>query len=465
MIEDSDSLPNPGPVNFIFLWQSEVSTVQSITMKTFNHATRSAAVLLIVGFLIVCVGRGASGTNRADNITIIRTFYEEGWNKANLGIVDKLWDERGVLRTSGDTVTGREAMKERMRDVFAAMPDLRLTIDDIVADGDKVIVRWTAIGTHRGSWKGIQPTNRQIKWSGLEWDRFDGGMIRDMQREYDTAGFMRQLDVPETGFAPVRGGRLYYEIAGSGDPLVFVHGNEGDCRHWDAQFEDFAKEFRVVRYDVRGFGRSSHPAEGEAYADYADLAQLLDHLHIKTAHVAGWSMGSGIAVDFAVAHPERTRSLIPVGPWVNGQSSAATTALTENMIKVGEIFARDGHAAALSAFMATVLGATVRDAAVGEEFRRIAGGYSFCRQSGNFPQPLTPSAVGRLAEIRVPTLIMTAEHDVPACREAATLLRTSVPGAREVVMPGTGHLLHMERPAEFNRHVIRFLRETAKPRR
>lgn len=145
----------------------------------------------------------------------------------------------------------------------------------------------------------------------------------------------------ETGFAPVRGGRLHYEIAGTGDPIVFVHGNEGDCRHWDAQFEAFAKEFRVVRYDVRGFGRSS----------------------------------------------------------------------------------------------------------------------------GNFPQPLTPPAAGRLAELRVPTLIMTAEHDVPACFEAATLLSTSVPDARKVVMPGTGHLLHIEKPAEFNRHVIRFLREIATPRK
>ena len=107
-------------------------------------------------------------------------------------------------------------------------------------------------------------------------------IIKSMSIVSIIAAAMASTMTAETGFAPVRGGRLYYEIEGTGEPIVFVHGNEGDCRHWDAQFEAFAKKFRVVRYDVRGFGRSSRPVEAEAYSDYADLAQLLDHLRIRT---------------------------------------------------------------------------------------------------------------------------------------------------------------------------------------
>jgi alpha-beta hydrolase superfamily lysophospholipase len=89
----------------------------------------------------------------------------------------------------------------------------------------------------------------------------------------------------QSGFAEVQGGRLYYESAGSGDAVVLVHGNVGDRRHWDAQFGALAVGYRVIRYDVRGFGESSLPEEGRPYSDHEDLATLLDHLGVEAAHV------------------------------------------------------------------------------------------------------------------------------------------------------------------------------------
>jgi 3-oxoadipate enol-lactonase len=324
------------------------------------------------------------------------------------------------------------------------------------------------VGTWQFEWtvhpSGLIPAGKVAGTERYEWVSTDGKTwVKEIDGKYTklpTAPASPRQS--ETGFAPVPGGRLYYENAGIGDPIVFVHGNVGDCRHWDDQFDVFARELRVIRYDVRGFGRSSRPREGEPYADYEDLAALLDHLGIKSAHVAGWSMGSGIVVDFAVAHPDRTKSLISIGPWVNGQVSPATPTLIEQMVKVGDVFVRDGHGAALDLFMRTVLGPTVRDPAAGKKLRHIAADYSFCRQAANFPRPLTPPAAKRLAEIRVPTLIMTAEHEVPACLDAAAMLEESVPDSRKIVMPGTGHLLHMEKPLEFNRHVLGFLSEQAK---
>lgn len=97
------------------------------------------------------------------------------------------------------------------------------------------------------------------------------------------------------GMAPVPSGEIYYEVAGSGEPIILIHGNAGDLRHWDRQVDALATRYRVVRYDVRGFGRSSDPVENGACSHHGDLAALMDQLEIPRAHVMGWSMGSGMS--------------------------------------------------------------------------------------------------------------------------------------------------------------------------
>lgn len=262
-----------------------------------------------------------------------------------------------------------------------------------------------------------------------------------------------------TGFAELEGGRLYYQATGSGDAIVLIHGNAGEHRHWDAQFDALAKEHRIIRYDVRGFGQSSLPVEGESYSDHSDLAVLLDHLGIGNAHVAGWSMGSGIAVDFALAYPDRTKSLSCVGPWVFGHSSPAQKAMLADIAQVGAAIAEGGLGAAVHAWMnAPFFSAEIVDPSTGERFRQIAADYSFWALSHRSPRRvLEPRAAGRTSEIRAPTLILTAEHDVPVCLEIADLLNESVPNSRKVIMDGTGHLLHMEKPEKFNRHLLDFI--------
>ena len=263
----------------------------------------------------------------------------------------------------------------------------------------------------------------------------------------------------QSGFAEIRGGRLYYESAGSGDAIVLVHGNAGDRRHWDPQFSALANDYRVIRYDVRGFGESSLPVEGEPYSDHEDLATLLDHLGVRTAHIAGWSMGSCIAVDFALAYPHRTRSLISVGPCVFGHSSPTQQAMFADMAQVRAAIADGDLGTAVDAWMrAPYFSATIVDPAAGERFRQIANDYSFWAFSHRSPQRvLEPSAAGRTSEIQSPTLILTAEHDIPACLEIAHLLDESVPDSRKIIMEGTGHLLHLEKPGEFNQHLVDFI--------
>src|ERR1044072_826236 len=105
------------------------------------------------------------------------------------------------------------------------------------------------------------------------------------------------------GMARVNGTSLYYETKGKGFPIVFVSGGGIlDRRGWDEQFETFAKHYRVVRYDVRGIGKSARPQGPFSHSE--DLYALLSFLKIKRAHVAGLSVGGAIAIDFALEHPE-----------------------------------------------------------------------------------------------------------------------------------------------------------------
>lgn len=167
-----------------------------------------------------------------------------------------------------------------------------------------------------------------------------------------------QQDAQEitSGTVHVNGVDLYYEVTGKGEPLVLIHGNGGDRRHWDFQFEPLSKEFQVIRYDVRCYGKSVFTNSDIEFSNHDDLKALLDHLNINKAHICGLSMGSGIAVDFALAYPERCRSLIPIGAWANGYGTGdyatpASDSLFSIMGKVASIASEKGSKEATDYFL------------------------------------------------------------------------------------------------------------------
>jgi 3-oxoadipate enol-lactonase len=262
----------------------------------------------------------------------------------------------------------------------------------------------------------------------------------------------------QDGFAPTDNGRLYYQVAGSGDAVVLIHGNAGDHRHWNNQFEYLASRFLVIRYDVRGYGRSSVPVLGSPYSDSADLAQLLDYLNIEAAHIVGWSFGSGVAFDFATMFPERTKSLVSVGPWVNGYSSEAVDDLFNQMGVVADAVAEGGAAAGSNAFVDVVLGDTIFDDSASDFMRFVGSEYSWWAFSNpNQALALEPSAASVLSEMTVPVLVITAEHDLPVCREVGDLIDSAVPNSQQVVLEDTGHLMHIEMPDAFNAQLVAFI--------
>ena len=120
----------------------------------------------------------------------------------------------------------------------------------------------------------------------------------------------------EGGFAEIHGTQLYYETLGEGNPLVLIHGGYMDRRMWDDQFHAFAKHYRVIRYDVRGFGKSELPPV--PYADRQDLFDLLNYLGVEKTYLLGLSLGGIIAIDFTLEHPTMVDALILVGSPVPG---------------------------------------------------------------------------------------------------------------------------------------------------
>ena len=118
------------------------------------------------------------------------------------------------------------------------------------------------------------------------------------------------------GFARIEGDRIWYERTGEGFPVVLIHPGLWDARIWDDQFEAFSRHHDVVRYDLRGYGRSDRPAA--PYSDLRDLRYLLGELGISRCALVGSASGAQLAVDFALAHPDVTEAIVAVAPGLSG---------------------------------------------------------------------------------------------------------------------------------------------------
>lgn len=254
-------------------------------------------------------------------------------------------------------------------------------------------------------------------------------------------------------FADVNGARLRIQTAGAGAPLVMVHGFTLDLRMWDDQFEPFARHFRVIRYDLRGFGRSSVP-DGRPYVHADDLAALLDHMRIDRAHVMALSLGGGIALDFACLHPDRLDDLVLVDSALGGYPWTMDFDYRKGATAIEDI--RRNWLA--HAFFAPAL----RQPHVAARLTRIVNDYSgwhwVNQDSDTFPPP---SVFERLEGIRARTLALVGEWDLPDMHGVATTIAARVPGAQSAVIHGAGHMANMEQPAAVNRAVLGFLQNGA----
>jgi 3-oxoadipate enol-lactonase len=269
--------------------------------------------------------------------------------------------------------------------------------------------------------------------------------------------------VAQTGFTEVEGGRIYYEVEGEGHPLLLIHGGLGDLRMWDPQMPVFAERYQVIRYDTRGLGRTE--TDDVEFSNRADAAAVLDHVGAKSAYVVGQSRGAVIALDFLLEYPDRVDAFVSVAGGIGGFMPRLPEGTEpppwDEMERLWE--AKDWAALAELETRVWVDGwgqpTTRVDPALRRQVRGwIVEAYEAGKAEGK-PQPLDPPAAERLAEVRLPTLVIVGEVDEPGGVVAERHLAASVEGARLVEFPGVAHMIQLEQPEHFNALVLEFLAE------
>jgi pimeloyl-ACP methyl ester carboxylesterase len=265
--------------------------------------------------------------------------------------------------------------------------------------------------------------------------------------------------------APVDGVHLYYEVSGSGYPLLFAHEFAGDSRSWEAQVRYFARRYQVITYNARGYPPSDVPDDVNAYSQEQaarDIVGLLQHLNIPQAHLVGLSMGGYAVLHVGLSHPAVARSLVVAGCGYGSVSSErerfqqdsgriAARLQGEGMAAVAEVYARgptrvqfeDKDPRGWREFAAQLA-----------EHSAVGSALTLLGVQGRRPSVYALEA--QMRQLRVPTLIVTGDEDEP-CLEPGLFMKRAIPSAGLVVMPKCGHTINLEDPDAFNRIVGDFL--------
>ncbi len=258
---------------------------------------------------------------------------------------------------------------------------------------------------------------------------------------------------------------LFYEEEGAGVPLVFVHEFAGDSRSWHLQIRFFARRYRTIAFNARGYPPSDVPEEPKAYSqDQAvdDIRGLLDALKIPKAHVCGLSMGGYATLHFGLRYPERARSLVVAGAGY-GSVPGDRAKFHADAELTARRFEEDGMVATADLYAKgpTRVQFMDKDPTGWREFhaqlvKGSARGHALTLRGVQKTRPAIFDLGPRLEKLEVPTLIMTGDEDDP-CLEPAIFMKRTIPTAGLVVIPKSGHTINLEEPEAFNHAVLDFL--------
>ncbi|MCE9646795.1 MAG: alpha/beta hydrolase [Chloroflexi bacterium] len=265
----------------------------------------------------------------------------------------------------------------------------------------------------------------------------------------------------KSGFVNIDHAKLYYEVAGTGTPLVMVHAGVADSRQWNNEFEFFSRSYQVIRYDMRGFGKSE-PADGE-FRHMSDLVSLLDGLNIhEPVVIMGCSMGGGMAMDFALTYPSRVKALVMVGSAPSGLELdiplLAKFADVEKAFESGD-FDLVAELETQIWFDGTgrstdQVNPTMRKLLY--EMNRLALSHEVKGLGKRLPNTETP-AFDRLENLNIPVLIVVGSHDTPYILAAADYMKEKIKSAIKMTIENAAHLPNMDQPQEFQRGIETFL--------
>ncbi len=271
------------------------------------------------------------------------------------------------------------------------------------------------------------------------------------------------MDAPPLQYARTGDGvDIAYRSAGSGFPLVWAHEFAGNAESWAPQVGYFARRYRVITYNARGYPPSDVPDDPESYSqDQAveDLYQLLQHLEIDEAYVGGLSMGAATALHFGLRHPEMARALIVAGV---GTGSADPKQFAEQCDSLAARLESGGTRGMDDYVRGPMRTQLLRKDPVGwalfaeQFFSHSAAGSAHTLRGVQGRRPPIFAFEQELRELDVPTLILVGDEDEP-CLEPAAFLKRTIPRSGLAAFPQSGHTINLEEPDLFNRVVLDFL--------
>ena len=239
---------------------------------------------------------------------------------------------------------------------------------------------------------------------------------------------------------------IYYEVHGSGPPLILTHGYSSTSGMWQGQIAALSRHYKLVLWDMRGHGQSDYPEDPAAYSEaltVADIAALLDTVGATKAVVGGLSLGGYMSVAFYRSHPERARALLIIDTGPGFKKDEPREAWNKRAHETAARFDREGLAV-LKQMSAERASVTHRDAS---GLARAARGMLTQRDA---------SVMETLPSIKVPSLVVVGADDTPFLA-ASDYMAAKIPGAEKVVIPAAGHAANIDQPKAFNEAVLSFL--------
>ena len=265
-------------------------------------------------------------------------------------------------------------------------------------------------------------------------------------------------------YANSNGVKLYYEAAGKGTPIVFVHEFSGDLRSWEAQLRHFSRRYRCVAFNARGYPPSDVPAAAKYSHTLAtdDIANLMRRLGIGRAHVVGCSMGAYSTLQFGLRYPRRALSLTAVGAGA-GADPARRAEFLKSSAASARRFEEGGLAAAMKPYRNAPnrIQLESKDPRAWREFfkrfsERSAVGHANTIRGVQMRRPALQGMGSRLARLKVPLLVVVGDEDESSL-DTGLFLKRVCPAARLTIVPATGHVVNVEEPDLFNRITEDFL--------
>jgi pimeloyl-ACP methyl ester carboxylesterase len=242
------------------------------------------------------------------------------------------------------------------------------------------------------------------------------------------------------------GVNIYYEVHGSGPPLLLTHGYSSTSAMWQGQVEALSKHHQLVLWDMRGHGQSDYPSDPAAYSEaltVADMAALLDAVGARNAIIGGLSLGGYMSLAFYRTHPDRVRALLIIDTGPGFKKDDARDAWNRRAHDTADRFEREGLEV-LKSFSRERSDVTHRDAS---GLARAARGMLTQRDA---------SVIEQLPGIKVPSLVVVGADDTPFLA-ASDYMAAKIPGAQKVVIPAAGHAVNIDQPQAFVDAVLPFL--------